>query len=195
MARPNLTDLRRQQILDAFETCVARYGIEGATLAKTAEQAGIARALIRHNLGNRADLVEALTKRFIKKSQIGTELLVRSLPSTGQSRALVKILFDPTYSDPHLVKVANALIAASPNDETLAAKMRDWSNDFIMALMKVFSNEHANASPDKVMAVATGIAGIYSNVEALRPLGDISTLSNSSETAALLLIATLENKS
>ena len=44
---------RRQEYLDAFEKCVARYGIEGATLAKIAEIAGLARPLVRHNVGNR----------------------------------------------------------------------------------------------------------------------------------------------
>ena len=41
MARPIVKDQRRAEILDAFEACVARYGVEGATLAKTAEQAGL----------------------------------------------------------------------------------------------------------------------------------------------------------
>ncbi|MEO1142890.1 MAG: TetR/AcrR family transcriptional regulator, partial [Pseudomonadota bacterium] len=63
MARPDIKESRREQIIDAFEFCVARYGVEGATLAKTAEQAGLARPLVRHNVGNRDDLVDALTKR------------------------------------------------------------------------------------------------------------------------------------
>ncbi len=193
LARPDLKTQRRQQILDAFEICVARYGVEGATLAKTAEQAGLARALIRHNLGNRRDLVAALTDQFVAKSRVSMQHMMTSLPATNRSRALIGILFEPSYSDPQLVRVANALIAASPEDATLAAQMREWSDGFIGSVTQVVANEHPRAHTDAISAVAAGITGIYFNVEALYPLGDISALSKSSKEAALLLIATLED--
>ena len=55
MARPSVKEERREQILTAYEQCVARYGVEGATLDKVAEEAGLARPLIRHNIGNREE--------------------------------------------------------------------------------------------------------------------------------------------
>ena len=194
MARPNLMGQRRQQILDAFEVCVARYGVEGATLAKTAEQAGLARALIRHNLGNREDLVTALTDQFVSKSCASVNSLVASLPPNNRSRTLIDLLFDPVYSDPQMVRVANALIAASPETSALAKQMRGWLNGFIASVTQVIANEHRNASENDVSAVVAGITGIYFNVEALYPIGDISGLSKSSKRAALILIATLEDQ-
>lgn len=191
LARPDVKEQRRQQILDAFEICVARYGVEGATLAKTAEQAGLARALIRHNIGNREDLIAALTGRFLRRSRKSTDLMIVSLPSINRSLSLIEMLFDPSFSDPQMVRVANALIAASPSDSTLAAQMREWSNSFIEAITEIIADEHPGADTDHVSAVATGITGIYSNVEALYSLGDVTALSKSSKRAALLLISTL----
>ena len=34
MPRPSLKAQRSEEILDAYERCVARYGVEGATLEK-----------------------------------------------------------------------------------------------------------------------------------------------------------------
>ena len=62
MGRPKLDDVRRPQILDAFAACVARYGIDGSTLDRVAEEAGVTRALVRHYLGNRDEVVVALAE-------------------------------------------------------------------------------------------------------------------------------------
>ena len=192
MARPEIKQDRREQILDAFEVCVTRYGIEGATLAKTAETAGLARPLIRHNVGNRDDLVEALVSRYLARSRAAQDELIAGLPRDGRPRVLINRLFDPHFSDTRRVQVASALIAAAADDPALAQKMRDWLDDFVARLEHVIADAYPDASPAQVAAVAAGIIGIYFNVEALNPLGDIRPLVSASKEAALLLIASLE---
>ena len=192
MSRPIVKEERTAQILDAFEACVARYGVEGATLAKTAEQAGLARALIRHNVGNREHLLAALVERFLENSSQATRAMVEALPDHNQTRTLVGWLFDPAYSNPQQVRVAGALISASAVDEDLARKMQSWLDDFVSALGQVMSTEHPKAGADTTAAVAAGITGIYFNVEALYPLGSIAPFAKASEEAALLLVKSLE---
>ena len=119
MARPNVKEERAEQILDAFETCVGRYGVAGATLAKTAEIAGVARPLVRHNVGNRDDLLDALIARFVEKSKKLTEAWIDGLPAQNTLECAVEVLFDPRHSDAQLVQVSNALIAASADDKKL----------------------------------------------------------------------------
>ena len=195
MPRPIVKGERREQILDAFEVCVARYGIEGATLAKTAEQAGLARALIRHNIGNREELLEALLTRFLANSRSSMAELIGNLPRKNQLRTLIDWLFDPDYSDPQLVQVSNALIAASSENAELAQRMQGWLDDFLTQLRKVVAEEHPEADPSLVAAVTAGVTGIYFNVEALYPLGEVAELSKASKDAALLLIRSLETAS
>ena len=43
---------------------VTRLGVEGATLEKTAGEAGLDRVLIRHNVGNKDDLLDAFLDCF-----------------------------------------------------------------------------------------------------------------------------------
>ena len=53
MGRPDLTEVRTAEILDAFERCVARFGLEGSSLERDAEEAGMKRSILRHYIGNR----------------------------------------------------------------------------------------------------------------------------------------------
>lgn len=192
MARPEIKNDRREQILDAFETCVARYGLEGATLGKTAEIAGLARPLIRHNVGNREDLLEALIERFLLRSREAMESLIESLPTQDRLAALIDLLFDPQYANPQLVQVFNALSAAAPDDPTLAEKLQLWLREFVDRLEAILRKEYPKASPQRINAVAAGVSGIYFNVEALYPIGGLGSFGDASKEAALILVSALE---
>lgn len=194
MARPSIKDARSKQILDAFEVCVARHGVAGATLAKTAEVAGLARPLVRHNVGNRDDLLDALVERFLEKSEQSTRVWVDALPTENRLVAAVELLFDPRYSDAQLVQVSNALIAASAGDARLARKMRKWIKDFVAALDALIAAEYPDIDSVRTRTVATGIVGIYNNVEALYPLGGVGDIASASRDAALLLLESLEHE-
>ncbi len=194
MARPEIKDDRREQILDAFEQCVARYGLEGATLGKTAEFAGLARPLIRHNVGNKEDLQDALVQRFLLRSKTAMEELVSSLPAENRLDALLDVLFDPRGANPQLVLVFNALSAAAPGDPALAKQLQQWLTDFIEHLEAEVQRSFPRAPADRIEAVAVGLSGIYFNVEALYPIGINARFTASSKAAAKLLLSVLETR-
>ena len=192
MARPTVKQQRREQILDAFEVCVGRYGVEGATLSRTADEANLARPLVRHNVGNREDLLKALTDRYLQSSRAKMASLFEALPDDNAADTLIDRLFDPKQSDTKLVQVASALIKASSGNPYLAKQMRRWLDGFISMLNDLLAKEFQNADPVDVAAVAAGVTGIYFNVEALYPLGDVRALLASSKRAASILIRSLE---
>ncbi len=192
MPRPDIKDERREQILDAFEVCVARYGVEGATLAKTAEVAGLARPLVRHNVGNRDALLAALVARYLERSRASLDTMIAALPAEDRMLTAIDWLFEPNSADAHLVQVASALIMASADDQALAAEMRDWVNSFVARFGQLVADDFPDAAPANVSAVAAGITGIYFNIEALTPLGDVGALAASSKRAAIMLIESLK---
>ncbi|WP_136657807.1 TetR/AcrR family transcriptional regulator [Nitratireductor sp. XY-223] len=191
MGRPSIKAERTAEILDAYEQCVARFGIDGATLERVAKQAGLARALIRHNVGNRDDLFDALVERFFDVSEQRIRDLVPALPDSGRARALVDILFDIRHSNDTHVLVAEALIAAAADRPVLAGRMKGWIADFIAAIASVLQEAYPGAAPDRVSAVATGVTGIYFNVDSLTMLGGMGELRRASKDAALMLVASL----
>ncbi len=192
MARPEIKDTRRAQILDAFEVCVAKYGVEGATLAKTAEQAGLARPLVRHNVGNREELISALVGRFLERSQDKMQAFVDALPANDTARHAVEWLFDPQYADTQLMQVAYALITFSADNAGMAEKMQAWVGDFAERFTRLIADDYPQADPARITAVANGIMGIYFNVESLSVLGHSDTISAPSKQAAIMLLDALD---
>lgn len=193
MPRPSVKTERTEEILDAFERCVARYGVEGATLERIAEEAGLRRSLLRHYIGNRDELIDALTTRFIASSDAQVEALYDALPETKRVTALLDLLFDENYSNNHMALVASALIAAAPSDPALSTQLRDWTHRFIEGLANELQRSFPAAEAAVCFDVAAGLTGIYFNVESLAPLGQMQPLRIASKKAAERLLSTLGN--
>lgn len=60
MGRRDLSEERRPQIIAAAKRAITKYGIDGATQERIAEEAGMSRPHIRHYLGNRDELLDAV---------------------------------------------------------------------------------------------------------------------------------------
>lgn len=194
MPRPDMKEQRKAEIMEAFENCVARYGVEGATLDRIADEAGLARALIRHNVGNRDDLLAALIKRFFDQSADSMAQMISALPARNRSRTLVDWLFDPAYSDPKQVLITEALIASAANDNALAKRLRHWTDEFVGSIEHVLRTEFPKASKEATGAVGAGITGIYFNIDSFALLGPMKKLRVASKAAALRLVDSLENE-
>lgn len=191
MGRPSLKTERISNILDAYETCVARSGVEGATLDRVAREAGLARPLIRHNVGNRDDLLDALIERFFKTSTEHISALVADLPEQDRALCVIDRLFDVSSYDRNTILVAEALIAAAATRPDLAIRLKAWVDRFVTALAQVLRKEFSKASKKNVDAVAAGITGIYFNVDSLMLLGDLRKLRTASKRAAIILVSSL----
>ena len=188
-----MRDERRSQILDAYEICIARFGVEGTTLDGVAEEAGLARPLIRHNVGNRRDLLDATVARFTAQSYSEMEALIAALPARRKVATMIDWLFDPGASDQHIVLVSGALVAAAANDAALAKAMRNWTTGFVERVASVVRSDHPEAPDEAVAAVAAGIASAYFSVESATPLGPMRAFREANKTAAKMLAATLEH--
>ncbi|MGI9303924.1 MAG: TetR family transcriptional regulator, partial [Gammaproteobacteria bacterium] len=60
MPRPSLKTQRTGEILDAFQRCIVKYGMQGASLERISEEADMGRTILRHYVGNRDDLIIAV---------------------------------------------------------------------------------------------------------------------------------------
>lgn len=60
MGRIDIGDQRRPHIIAAAKRVISRHGIDGATQERIAEEAGMTRPHIRHYLGNRDELLDAV---------------------------------------------------------------------------------------------------------------------------------------
>ncbi len=193
MPRPSVKTERTEEILDAFERCVARFGVEGSTLEKIAEEAGLRRSLLRHYIGNRDDLLDALVARFLDRSSQDSDELFAALPAEGRAAALIDFLFDESYADAQAVLVADALVAASAHRPELAPKLRSWIEGFAERIAAELGRCFPTAEPGACQAVAAGLVGIFFTVDSLNPLGSMRGFRSDARAAAHRLVASLES--
>ena len=191
MPRPSLKAQRSEEILNAYERCVSIYGVEGATLEKIAEEAGLQRSLLRHNVGNRDDLLYALIDRFIPKSINDSKQLESYISDKTTAKEFISYLFDESYSDKQTILVAMALIIAAPNYPKIKPRLQKWSEDFTKSIIRILKQLNPTAKPSDYRIIAAGIVGIYFNVESLSPLGSMKTFRNDSKFAAIRLIESI----
>ena len=113
MPRPILKEQRTREILDAYLACVARYGLEGATQERIAAKAGLKRTIIRHYVGNKKDMVYALTTYLVAEFNDQTRIFENSGFKERCIEDLINLLFsNEALTDPRLVLVYQALIFA-----------------------------------------------------------------------------------
>lgn len=187
--RPSNRDERYEQVMQALLRCVARLGIEGATLAAIAQEAGLSRPLIRHHLGNRDEILHALQNYVLTGFNGQTEALAAALPDLAPATAAIDILFsDAGASDPELVLAFAALTARSAGEPELRAACHASISQFEAVIAAAIKVENADQDHAVAEQTAQGIAALYFNAVSLSPLGMSKTwLRNAKDNAIKLL--------
>ena len=192
MPRKDLSELRSNQILDAFERCIVDFGMEGASLERIAGAAGMKRSILRHYVGNRDDLIRALALRFHQRYEQELEDLRSWLPTRNRVNRLIDVMFSAEGMDEaDEVLVFQAL--------TTAIKQYPWLGEIIRGTIDMFINmvaaELEAAYPDKTKqdcwSTAYGVAGIYFNQAAMPPLDLPPRYLRSAKRSAITLIESL----
>ena len=190
MPRRDLTEDRTRQILDAFEACILRYGLESSSLERVAEEAGVKRPLIRHYIGNRDALVLALARRFVDNYRAQ---VVTMFDQLGESRRVEK-LFSALFSDrsgggAESVLIFENLILEAAGQPDVRELLSGWTSEFVGMVRDELVRHVPEA--DGHEEVAWGIVSIYYNHVSLRPLGLKRSLLRGSRKAALRLVESL----
>ncbi|MCT4655762.1 MAG: TetR family transcriptional regulator [Cohaesibacter sp.] len=209
MGRPSTKEKRTQEILDAYEACVVKYGVEGTTLELLAKEAGLARALLRHHVGNRDKLLDALLERFFERSDQVMQAFVCALPPVGSVASdmdesasadlphrldvFLTWLFSPDYVDTQLGLMASALIAVAPKYPDLSFKLARWVEGFSNVIEAELDHAFPKSCKEKRHQVAIGVLGIYFNADSLTFLSHLEEgFRKQCELSARLLVATLK---
>jgi AcrR family transcriptional regulator len=194
MGRPNLTEIRTTEILDAFEHCVARYGLEGSSLERVAEEANMKRSILRHYIGNRDDLVNALAERVVTNFRTGLQAFFADTAERDRISRVLAFLFpnQPSGSTESIL-VVEALIAAGDRYPNVRQLMLSYVEDLIQQISKELAAAYPAATNQRRWAVAYGIISICLNQESLAPLELPGKYLNAARSSARTLIQSLKN--
>ena len=193
MPRPSKKEERSEEILIAYEKCVAKYGVAGATLQKVSDEAQIARALLRHNIGNSDVLLEKAVARYCARSIEVFESHFEHLSKRGATlEDFVEGLFEKK-TNLNEVMIASAFIISAQESSFVREKMHNWFKKVRKLFLDYFSSKCiSNVSQENIRAVADGIIALYFNQESLTPLGSFTGFRKSSLLSAKLLLKQLQ---
>ncbi|QLH74673.1 MAG: TetR/AcrR family transcriptional regulator [Methanomassiliicoccales archaeon] len=93
MGRKSLAVQRKEQILDAFERCVVRNGLDGVTIEQIANEADVMPSIIRHYIGNWNDLVRELVHRTIRRY----DMMIDELSKASKGHDVVPRMLENMY--------------------------------------------------------------------------------------------------
>lgn len=195
MGRPSKKEERTEEILNAFYRCVAHFGIEGSTLERIAEEAGLKRSLVRHFVGNREELIDLLVDRVVKKSDDQWRAFLAYLPAQNRSQFLLDGLFSDQENDPEFVLVIESLIFAAGREDSMRERMQAWLQSFTDDVADILVKDYPQAKPESIAAVSYGLISLYFNLDSLAPLGMNEQYRQPARTAAEYLLQSLESVS
>ena len=168
MGRPRVTEERANEILDAFEACVARRGLEGTTLQRIADQAGLARSLIRHHVGNWDQVLAAWVERAIDRYRDQLREFLDALPTTDRAKALAAYLFEGDQTEPD--RVMDLVIATAADHDEPRRRIGEFVEEMIQTIADELKACYPHADDTHCLDVAGGLVALSMTTESLRPL-------------------------
>jgi AcrR family transcriptional regulator len=192
--RPPRTEERRLQILEAFERCLARHGLEATTLDDVAREAGLQRAMIRHYVGNRDTLVREATEHVAAQYR---SRAAHALDEEGDALdvdALLDFFFfgDFVFGMPEQDRVIDSLLAAAASDPEACASLRAMYESFDELVRKHLTRCVPGAEPDRLAAVSWAIVCLAEQNTIMLGLGVPSRRSQELREIARALVDSLQ---
>ncbi|MCP4363627.1 MAG: TetR/AcrR family transcriptional regulator, partial [Chloroflexi bacterium] len=159
MGRKSLANERREQILDAFEVCIRQCGLEGSSLEKVAQEAGVKRSIIRHYIGNRSDLIAAAVDRIINTYQQDLAAAVQNLPQNQLMPELLDYLFcyEEGGERSHYDILTTALWAAHERDPNTHQLLLNLYQEFETLIFQALTHAYPHSPQSQRQGIAFSI--------------------------------------
>jgi AcrR family transcriptional regulator len=175
-------------VLDAFIALVADDGLEAVTLDRVAREAGVQRAVIRHFVGNRAELVKQAVGRIAERYEADIRALLGSRPGPDD-------LLDALFGDPWVTgftrydRAFDALLLEGARDPGTAAELRRAYATLLDEIAAVLHRQAPGADGALVRETAYAVLCLAEHNATMISLGHPPELSVAARRAAADLAA------
>lgn len=187
MGRPSMAAQRAEEILDALEACIIEHGIQATSLENIADKAGFKRSILRHYIGNRDEIICALSTRWSQVYATQWEEILHWLPKNNRAESLIDTIFVVGTKE----RVNNTIIGEALFSEAkrLPSIKQDQENimvDFIKYFSDALAIDYPNADTSSVELVSHGIYANYLLAESFLPLKLIDQIHKLKQSSKLL---------
>jgi AcrR family transcriptional regulator len=188
--RPSIAPERRTHLIESFIRLVGVRGLDSVTLDDVAAESGIARANIRHFVGNRQDLVKASVGHLAARYEVAARTALGPAPSVD---ALLAVLFGPTWvTDQADADLAfDALLVEASVIPDLAGAFRRVYEVLVEEIERALRVEYPRAPAGRRRDTAYAIACLAEHNVDLQRLGFPAARSAGARAAAATLAGSL----
>lgn len=176
MARPSLKQERQKIILQAFTECIAAKGLNATTLDDIALKSQMRRSLLRHNVGNRTELINQVAEYVSTEFEAIWHQQRTQYANEGSDEWLLKTLFNSNPDEQYqaLIPAFFSLLASAHRYPEVTQRLKQCFNVYVDDLTKELVRRHPKASENDCQQVSLGIIGIFFNWDSFMSL-DLGT--------------------
>ena len=193
MGRKDLSAVRRDQILNAFEQCILEFGLFSTTLTTVAEKAEMNRGQIHKYIGNRDALLSALIERLIGSYREDFSNYLEDQKESPNPETILKYFFDEWGRvDSDDDAIFDALVAESAFNSDLKEKVLVTYSMLEEGLAVVLHKMYPDTAPERCQNVAYAIISMAYGSSTMTWLGFNRTRIPEIRVLAKTLIQTLQ---
>ena len=165
MARPSLKLERQRIILQAFTECIAVKGLNATTLDDIASRSQMRRSLLRHNVGNREELINQVAEYVSTEFETIWREQRKQYANDKSDKWLLKTLFnsDPDEQYQALIPAFFSLLASAHRYPEVTQRLKRCFNVYVDDITQELTRRHPNSTENDCQQVSLGIVGIFFN--------------------------------
>lgn len=154
MGRPSLAETRRLQILDGIARCVGLHGLADSTQELMAAESGFSRSHIRHYLGNRDQILDAVWDYTVAPYRQQMAQSLEADDPADSLRQVLEFLFGPQMASTPDSSVIDAMINGAVKHPQLSKRVYATYHELEQQISVLLRR----AAPDMPRRVADGLA-------------------------------------
>lgn len=151
MTRPDVSDERIPQILDAAAHVFSQFGIDSASMSQIAEACQLSKATIYHYFDSKEALVIELVKRLFKEDQVNLESIVTdSSPALFRLKTYAQKLTHLLDQNRILSPILTEFHARAMRDQHIHRIIREYYDRYLRVFKSVIDQgiAHGEIRPD-----------------------------------------------
>lgn len=193
MGRPPKIEERSEEIMRAFEVCVARNGLPATTLADVAAEAGLPRSLVRYFMGNRDEMTDRLIERLMARAESSLRD-VRDAKGDAGFEGLLDLYLDEVFANDLSNVVMGELWHLSRSDDHIRRRLNGVYDYAVSLLAEAMGRAGLGRNADERQSAAYAIVALMLGDSSLRDFAVVPRSKDAMRLAAGTIVDGLKQK-
>lgn len=192
MGRKSLAAERREDILNAFEQCILKRGIDGTSFQHIAQVLGVDRKMISHYFKNREALVDAMTQRIVDYFDQRLIHMQANLKRAVGVMELVDIFYGPRDAILRIDILWAEILACATRSKVVRERLQQSYEKMFWTVGEALKREYPNVPEEQLQMATYTVATLLDRSPTFEWLGVKGSPIKSAKVAIAKVLESLE---